>query len=125
MNRPFIYHFKVNGKPMLAPDADVGVSYADLDSEDSGRDEAGYMHRSVIRYKVPTWSFVYASLTEEEKQYMESLFSDTPDFEFTHPDRIQSDKLVTTRCYRSNYGIAWRNAIAGDWRNYKFNIIEC
>ena len=125
IRRPFTYRFKVNGKPMLTPDADVGVSYADLDSDDSGRDEAGYMHRSVLRYKVATWSFVYSSLTEEEKQYIESLFGNTPDFEFTHPDRIHSDKLVTTRCYRSNYGISWRNAITGDWRNYKFNIIEC
>ena len=125
IRRPFTYRFEVNGKPMLAPDADAGVSYADLDSDDSGRDEAGYMHRSVLRYKVATWSFVYSSLTEEEKQYIESLFGNTPDFEFTHPDRIHSDKLVTTRCYRSNYGISWRNAIAGDWRNYKFNIIEC
>ena len=123
--RRFIYFFKINGKPMLAPDAGVGVSYADLDGEDSGRDEAGFMHRSVLRYKVATWSFEYASLTEEEKRYIENLFGDAPDFEFTHPDRIHADKLVTTRCYRSNYGISWRNALTGDWRNYKFNIIEC
>lgn len=123
--RPFDYSFKINGKPMLAADADVGVSYTDLDGDDSGRDEAGVMHRVVLRYKVPTWSFVYASLTEEEKRYMEGLFDDVPDFEFTHPDRKRSDCPVTTRCYRSSYGISWRNAITGDWRNYKFNIIEC
>ena len=125
IRKSFAHCFKINGKPMLAPDADVGISYADLDSEDSGRDEAGYMHRIVIRYKLGTWSFNYAKITEEEKQYIERLFGNTPDFEFTHPDRIQSDKLVTKRCYRSNYGIAWRNAVTGDWRNYKFNIIEC
>ena len=47
--RPFTNLFLINGKPMLAPDADVGVSYTDLDANDSGRDESGYMHRIVMR----------------------------------------------------------------------------
>lgn len=124
IRRPFFHALKVNGKPMLTPDA-ISFSYADLDGDDSGRDEAGYMHRFPIRYKVMTCSIEYKSLTEEEKQYTERLFADAPDFEFTCPNRIQSGKLVTARCYRSNYGISWHNAVAGDWRNIKFNIIEC
>lgn len=123
--KPFASMFRVNGKQLFAPDADVAVSYSDLDSEDSGRDESGFMHRIVVRYKLGTWSFEYSNITEEEKRYMEQLFGDTPDFEFTHPDRICANKLVTTRAYRSNYGLAWHNAITGQWRNYKFNIIEC
>lgn len=117
--------FKVDGKPMFAPDADVAISYNDLDGSESGRDEAGFMHRVVIRYNVGTWSFEYSEITEEEKRYMESLFPDAPDFEFTHPDRVDPNKLVTTRCYRSKYGISWHNARTGKYRNYKFNIIEC
>jgi len=74
---------------------------------------------------VGTWSFEYTHITEEEKRYMEELFGDTPDFEFTHPDRFRSGQEVTTRAYRSDYGIVWYNAKAGQWRNYKFNIIEC
>ena len=31
----------------------------------------------------------------------------------------------TTTCYCSNYGICWRDARQGIWRNFKFNIIEC
>ena len=123
--RPFASMFRINGKPMLAPDADVAVSYADLDSSDSGRDEGGFMHRVVVRYKVGTWSFEYASLTDAERRYMEGLFAETADFEFTHPDRLRTDQTVTTRAYRSNYGIAWHNAVTGLWNNYKFNIIEC
>lgn len=117
--------FKINGKPMLVPDEEMAVSYEDLDSSDSGRDESGYMHRIPVRYKVASWPFMYSSLTEEEKQYMESLFPDAPDFEFTHPDRLDASKSVVSRCYRSKYGISWKNAITGDWRNYSFNIIEC
>lgn len=123
--KSFTNLFRINGKPMFAPDADVAVAYADLDGEDSGRDESGVMHRIVVRYKMGTWSFEYASITEEEKRYMEELFGETPDFEFTHPDRIRSDKVVTTRAYRSNYGITWHNLRTGQHRNYKFNIIEC
>lgn len=117
--------FQINGKPMFAPDADVGFNYEDLDAADSGRDEGGYMHRIVVRYKVGSWSFVYASLTEAERQYMESLFPDAETFEFTHPDRLDASKSVTTTCYRSKCGFSWFNAKTGQWRNYKFNIIEC
>lgn len=116
--------FTINGKPMFAPDANVEVQYSDVDASDSGRDESGFMHRIVVRYKLGTWSFVYSHLTEEEKKYMESLFPDAPDFEFGHPSRLDASVQETTTCYRSNYGIAWRDA-RGDWKNYKFNIIEC
>lgn len=116
--------FKINGKPMFAPDASVGFSYEDLDSSDSGRDELGIMHRIVVRYKVGTWSFSFSAITEEEKLYMESLFPDAPSFEFTHPDRVTGEP-VTTTCYRSKYSISWYNAREGLWKNYAFNIIEC
>ena len=117
--------FKINGRPMFAPDADVAISYEDLDDADSGRDESGYMHRIVVRYKVSTHSFEFSFISEEDMQYMESLFPDEPDFEFTRPSRTDSSVPVTSQCYRSKYGIAWRNARTGMWRNYKFNIIEC
>ena len=117
--------FMVNGKPMFAPDADVEFSYEDLDSEDTGRDESGYMHRIVVRYKVMSGAFEFSHISEEDMRYMESLFPDEPYFEFTRPSRLNSDIPVTTRCYRSKYGISWHNAKTGQWRNYKFNIIEC
>lgn len=117
--------FLINGKPMLAPDSDVGINYEDLDSSDSGRDQSGIMHRIVTRYKVPSWSFNYSALTEEEMKYLEGLFPDAPTFSFTHPSRTDSSQLVTTVCYRSKYGISWRNAVTGLWSGYSFNIIEC
>lgn len=117
--------FKINGKPMFAPDADVDFSYEDLDDADSGRDESGYMHRIVVRYKVMSGSFVFSHISEADMQYMESLFPAAPDFDFTRPSRLDSGVPVTTRCYRSKYGISWHDARTGLWRNYKFNIIEC
>lgn len=117
--------FKINGVPMLVPDAEVEVNYEDLDAADSGRDESGFMHRIVVRYKVGSWKFVYAHLTEEEKQYMENLFPDTDSFKFQHPSRYNSSQTEVTTCYRSKYGISWRNARTGLWRDYSFSVIEC
>ena len=39
--------FQIDSKSLYAPDCDIEPSYSDLDSSDSGRDEAGYMHREV------------------------------------------------------------------------------
>ena len=91
--------FQIDGKSLYAPDCDIEPSYSDLDSSDSGRDEAGYMHREVVREKVATW--------------------------FTHPKAGSSTETETTTCYCSKYGIAWHNAKTKQWKNLKFNIIEC
>lgn len=117
--------FQINGVPMLVPDAQVAMSYEDLDSSQSGRDESGVMHRTPVRYKVAAWSFRYDHLTEEEKQYMESLFPDSPDFAFTHPSRLDAAVSQVTRAYRSKYSISWQNARTGAWNNYGFSIIAC
>ena len=47
--RPFYYDILVDGQPILVPDADITAEYTDLDSEESGRDESGVMHRIVAR----------------------------------------------------------------------------
>lgn len=117
--------FTINGKPMLVPDEEVAVNYEDLDTSDSGRDESGVMHRVVVRYKVASWKFSYSHLTEEEKQYMESLFPEAPTFIFGHPSRTDAAVLEETKCYRSKYGIAWKNARRGLWSGYSFSIIQC
>lgn len=117
--------FKINGKPILVPDSEVDMSYEDLDSADSGRDESGVMHRIPVRYKVASWGFSYDHLTEEEKQYMENLFPDSADFVFTHPDRKDASQSATSRAYRSKYGISWKNARTGLWIGYSFRIIQC
>ena len=117
--------FLINGKPMLAPDEKVQVSYEDLDGSDSGRDEMGFMHRTVLRYKVPVWSFSYQFLTEEERQYMESLFSKEPSFIFTCPSEENAAVSREIPCYRSKYAISWRSARTGLWMGYSFQIIAC
>lgn len=117
--------FQINGIPMLVPDAEVAVSFSDLDASDAGRDESGFMHRIVVRHKVGSWKFTYAHLTEEEKQYMENLFSEDATFLFRHPSRENARISEQTLCYRSKYDISWKNARTGLWSGYGFSIIEC
>ncbi len=123
--RAYSTDFFVNGKPLLVPDEEVQHNYEDLDDSSSGRDEMGVMHRVVARYKVASWSFSYSLLTEQEKRYMEGLFPDAPTFTFTHPARLNSSTKEQTTCYRSKYGITWKNSRTGLWSGYGFNIIEC
>lgn len=117
--------FMINGKPMLVPDEEIGMSFEDLDNADSGRDESGVMHRLPVRFKVGAWNFSYGYVTEAEKRYMEELFPDSGEFDFTHPDHRDTAKSVTERAYRSKYSISWKNAHTGLWGNYGFTIIGC
>ena len=70
--------FQIDGKSLYAPDCDIEPSYSDLDSSDSGRDEAGYMHREVVREKVATWPIAYSCLTDDEYKYTIGLFAGKP-----------------------------------------------
>ena len=119
----FFEDFKIDGKPMLVPDADVALSFADLDSSDSGRDESGVMHRIVVRERVATWGFNYSRLSAEEFKYMRALFAGKADFTFTYRDL--EGYLVETKAYCSNDSITYHNARLGLYQNFKFNIIEC
>ena len=118
----FFEDYKVNGKPLLVPDADVSMSFADLDSSDSGRDESGVMHRIIVRERVGTWGFNYSKLTAEEYKYMRSLFAGNSEFTFTHRDL--DGNVVETRAYCSNDSITYHNARLRVYMNLKFNIIE-
>ncbi len=115
--------YQIDGKPMLVPDADVSMSFADLDASDSGRDESGVMHRIMVRQRVGSWEFHYASLTAQEYKYMRSLFAGKADFTFTYRD--PEGYLVQTRAYCSNDSITYHNARLGLYRNLAFSIIEC
>lgn len=109
--------------PMLAPDAGVEISFSDLDSEDSGRDEGGFMHRSVIRERVRTWGFSYAVLTAEEYRYIDALFRGKSTFPFRF--RGLDGREETVQAYCSKGSITLYNQRAGVYKNLKFNIIEC
>ena len=108
----------IDGRPILAPDGNMELGRSDLDSDDSGRDESGVMHRIPVRFRVKTWSLSYATLTEEEYEYMISLMDGKPDFSFVY-------KGKEYRAYCANDSVTLENAVTGDYRDFKIKIIEC
>lgn len=117
--------YQVDGQPMPAPDEEPEFNFADLDASDSGRDESGIMHRLLVREKVGTWSFSYAHLTDEELAYLRGLFAGKAQFTFTHPVFGDSNATETCTAYMSQCSAVWKNQRTGQWRNFKFNIIQC
>lgn len=115
-------NYKIDGVPILVPDEDATITRTDLDSDDSGRDEAGYMHRIMLRSRVRTWEFNYSHLTAEEYSYMKALFDGKSEFEFTF---TEDSVTSATICYCSNDSITYRNAKTGQYMNFKIRIIEC
>ncbi len=116
--------YQINGKPMPVPDEGVEMSFEDLDSAQSGRDEAGFMHRIVVRSKVGVWNFTYSWLDAETYRYLLSILPEEGVFTFTHPTPDDRGSASTT-AYLSRYGISWHNARTNTYRNLKFSIIEC
>ena len=117
--------YQVDGQPMLAPDTEASFSFSDLDASDSGRDESGVMCRVVVREKVGTWGFTYAHLTDAELTYLMGLFAGKPTFQFTHPVFGNSAATETCTAYMSQTSATWKSKVTGEWRNLKFNVIQC
>lgn len=115
--------FLIDGQPILTPDEGIAISYEDLDSSESGRDESGFMHRVVLRTDVRKIPLSYAFLNKEEYLYMESLFRGKRDFQVDCRDFDGS--LLSFRAYRSKHSITVQNAQTGICKNYTFSIIEC
>ena len=120
--RPFYQELRIDDQPVLAPDGDVVMELTDLDSAESGRDEAGFLHRLVVRRQVGTWELCYSTLTEPEYRYMESLFAGKDTVQLTYRGR---EGAQTCTAYRSSHGITLRNARTGLYGNYKFRLIQC
>jgi len=116
--RSFDEQFKIDGQPILTPDAGVSLHLADLDDADAGRDEAGFMHRSLARSKVRTWGFTYSFLSREEQEYLLGLFENKATFTFT-----DGEKSYTAYCAQVDTNLFSRKH--GLYKATKFNIIQC
>lgn len=121
--RKFHRDFLIDGRPILEPDCDVQIEMTDMEDEDSGKDEAGYMHPIILRYGVRSVTLTYSILTRDEYDYMESLFARKAKFQvdFWEPDQPpirfiarRQKHAVSSHCYKS-----------GLRKNYTFSLIEC
>lgn len=116
-NRPRLNTLLINGKPLPCPDADVTIAETDLDSEETGRDESGYMHRLRLRPAVKTWEFPYKFLSAADYDYIRSLVSE-PTFSVDFWG-------VKATAYCSSKSVNLRNVVTGDYQNFTLKIIEC
>lgn len=121
--REFYNDFLIDDKPILAPDAGVELKLTDLDSQDSGRDESGVMHRIVLRKGVRTWDFSYSALTVEEYRYMLSLFENKVQFRVRFRNLWGQEESVDA--YNSNHSILLYDLRRGIYKNLKFTVVEC
>ena len=121
--RKYDFEFLIDGQPILVSDEDVTISYEDLDSEESGRDESGVMHRVVMREGVKKIPLSYAFLNREEYLYMESLFKGKSSLQVDCRDELGSPMRFTA--YRSKHSITISNIKTGAHKNYSFSIVEC
>lgn len=123
MKRKYSNEYLVDGQPLLAPDMDVNVTENDLDSESSGRDASGYMHRFILRSGIKTWEFAYAILDADDYSYIQSLFKGKSSFDFSYHNPDGS--VSVTKAYSSKRSITLRDYATGEYKNLKFSIIEC
>lgn len=107
----------INGNPLPIPDSGATITENDLDSDDTGRDEAGFMHRVRLRPAVKTWEFPYAHLSAEDYSYIRSLVSDA-EFQVSFWGE-------ETTAYCSNNSAVLRNEVTGDYEGFNLKIIEC
>lgn len=114
----------IDGRPVVAPDAGLEMQMTDLDTQESGRDESGFMHRVILRKDVRTFILQYAFLTLEEYQYMKKLICPAGGT-FTLSFRDEWGKQATTKAYCSNHTVSVQDGKKGLYRNLKFHIIEC
>lgn len=117
--------YLIDGKPLPLPDQGVEMNFEDLDHADAGRDEAGYMHRMVVRHKVGSWNFTYSHLTQKTYGEILALLPQAGEFVFSYPDPGKPEQYKHTVAYLSRYGIVWQDAATGLYRNLKFSVIEC
>ena len=119
----FFEEFKIDGSPLLVPDAGVEMTLTDLDGAAAGRDESGVMHRVRVRKRVRSWNFQYFALNREELSYMEELLSRKATFTFTYPDN--KGEPAGCKAYCSGTSMTYHSAKLGLYRGYKFSVIEC
>lgn len=122
MKRAFTEEFRIDGKPMLMPDAGLKIGCTDLEG-DSGRDESGFLHRQMIRTDMRTWGFSYALLTAEEYTYVRSLLRGKGSFAFTFRNEDGEEETVTAYCKQTS--AAYWSHRRGLYKEMQFEIIEC
>ena len=121
MKRALLEEYRIDGKKMLAPDEGVTYTCSDLVAE-SARDEAGYLHRVILRHDMRSWEFSYAVLTTEEYQYITDLLKGKSEFVF---EIVNTDgEAERVKCYCEKKTASFYSKRHGLYKNLKFAVVE-
>lgn len=119
--RSFDFEYLVEERPMLLPDASVGMTRRDLEAPDAGLDEAGFYHAGILRRGVRQWEFSYKVLTGEEYRYLLELLSGCFSFRFRGTDGQPEQALCRAEGIRAEF-FDRPNDI---YKNVGFTVKEC
>lgn len=123
MKRSYDYEHLIDGSPLLSPDADVEISFTDMESEGCGFDEAKFYHRFVWRFDRRSWKFKYSFLTREEFLYLRSLYKQKTTFMFSFLNEQNEEETVHAYCVAGN--VVYQSKRSGLYKNFSLEIIEC
>lgn len=122
MKRKLIYDFLIDGKPMLAPDADVTYDDYDLLSDGSGRDESGVYHTIILQKGLKTWGFTYSFLTEEEYRYVKSQIKGKQYISFSFYDEDGHQQTISA--YIKQTSVVYWSTRRRLYKDLKFEVIQ-
>lgn len=116
-------YWAIDGTPIFVPD-EISFTHDNIVTSDSGRVESGFMRVTFVRGDVRTVSFEYEHITGAEVEYIFSLTQGRV-FTLTYYD----NGIKTMRGYvgRSSYtqkNLGAYQSEGGEYKGYKFNIIE-
>lgn len=119
---------QIDGNPLPEPTEPAEILFTDIESDDSGKDEAGVYHREILRFGVLSCTLTYSHLSNEECAYLFRLLENKSTFRFTCPvssDSKDVEQTVTRTCYCTDHGAALQRLKGGVWRDAKLQIQEC
>lgn len=121
--RAYDFEYQVDQAPLLLPDAAVCVTAEDLQAGDSGLDEAGFFHRSLLRPGVRGWEFSYSVLTGQELRYLQQLLAGKGSFLFLF--RGLDGQPSQTRCCCTGFRAELSDRRQDVYQNVRFTVKEC
>ena len=117
--------YMIENTPVVVPNAGVQLRVSDIEAEESGRDESGYLHRVVLRAGLGTWVLRYRDMSQEEYAYMMALLPGAGSFLFTHPDKADPARSNVSRCCITDVQAGSHDALSGKSRELKITVTQC
>lgn len=110
--------YMIDGKVLPEAKGGVKLRFSDLESGQTGLDEAGFFHRTVLRRGLRCWEFSYRDLTPTAYARLLALLPQKDTFLLTEEDsRI--------RCYLQSLEASRKDSLQGPVCQLCFAVKEC